>query len=62
MTMNTMHEMLSSAHVLIQKTGKSLELSPTTINKILQPEAIIELTIPFVLDNGEEQLVKGYRV
>lgn len=54
--------MLESVQTLIKKTAKGIGLKEETVKRLIEPEAIHELNIPVVMDNGRIQLFKGFRV
>lgn len=54
-------EMLDSAVSLINRSGKSIGLPIDNITRLTLPERVIEVSIPFKMDNGTTKVVTGYR-
>jgi glutamate dehydrogenase/leucine dehydrogenase len=60
--MNSGQQMLESAQALIKETAKNLGLSQSVIDRLIQPEMVLEFTFPVVMDNGKFQIFKGWRI
>ena len=46
----------------LSKAGKLLNIDPLLLAHLSEPERIIEVSLPLVRDNGEKEVLKGYRV
>jgi glutamate dehydrogenase (NADP+) len=44
------------------KAGKLLGTDPLLLAHLSEPERIIEVSLPLVRDNGEKEILKGYRI
>lgn len=54
--------MLETAQNTILEAAKSLRLDDYTTQKILQPNAVHEVTFSYTKDNGSKQTLQGYRI
>lgn len=54
--------MLESAQGIIRKTASELKLSPSVVQRLIEPEFIHEFHFPVTMDNGEIKLYTGYRI
>jgi glutamate dehydrogenase/leucine dehydrogenase len=60
--MNSGQQMLESAQALIRETAKDLGLSQSVIDRLIQPEMVLEFTFPVVMDDGKFKIFKGWRI
>lgn len=60
--MNQGQQMLESAQALIKETAKNLGLSQSVIDRLIQPEMVLEFTFPVVMDDGKFKIFKGWRI
>lgn len=44
------------------KVGKMIKIDPLLLAHLSEPERIIEVSLPLVRDNGEKEILKGYRM
>lgn len=58
---NAQNKMLQTAQELIQKTGQKLGLTQDEIDFIIQPDRVIEVKVPVLMDNGKIKTFVGYR-
>lgn len=59
---NSGKKMLDTAQVIIRTTGKKLGLSDALVKRLIEPDIIHEFSLPLKKDNGELEVIKGYRV
>ena len=58
---NTQNEMFQTTRGLIQKTGQKLGLTSDEIEYLIQPDRVIEVKVPVLMDNGITKTFVGYR-
>ncbi len=56
------HNPWSRAKKQLTKTSEHLKLDPLLFAHLIEPEKVIEVSLPLRRDNGEVQNIKGYRV
>lgn len=55
-------KMLETAQEIIRSTAADLGLKESVINRLVEPERILELNLPLRRDNGDTEIFKGYRI
>ncbi len=56
------HNPWQRAKKQLTKTSEHLKLDPLLLAHLIEPEKVIEVSLPLKRDNGEVQTIKGYRV
>lgn len=46
----------------LEKIAQKIKLNPSLVNKLLEPDRIIEVSLPLKMDNGEIKFFAGYRI
>jgi glutamate dehydrogenase/leucine dehydrogenase len=60
--MNQGQKMLESAQALIRETAKNLGLSQSVIDRLIEPEMVLEFSLPVKMDDGRVEVFKGWRI
>jgi glutamate dehydrogenase (NADP+) len=56
-----MSEMLKSAHELIRKSAKKINLTPKQIERIISIDRLLTVSIPVKMDDGSSKIFTGFR-
>lgn len=59
---SNMNNPFSNAMEQLEKAAKIIQLDPAIHEKLKQPDRILTISIPVVMDNGETKTFAGYRV
>jgi glutamate dehydrogenase/leucine dehydrogenase len=60
--MNQGQKMLESAQAIIRETAKNLGLSQSVIDRLIEPEMVLEFSLPVKMDDGRVEVFKGWRI
>ncbi|MGB9847675.1 MAG: Glu/Leu/Phe/Val family dehydrogenase, partial [Minisyncoccia bacterium] len=55
-------KMLQSAKNLIKKTAEKIAIKGEVLNRLIEPERIIEINFPIKMDDGQIKIFKGFRI
>ncbi len=55
------HDMLAAVHSLVKQAAKQLQLSSTEIDRLLNPERVLEVSLRVAMDRGDEAIFQGFR-